>query len=103
MKYTRALFLLFILNQATGQGVNFTASEVSRTCSGTTMRLDATFTLGAISATEYNFNNSGSNQLPSGWDSSDFTIGTPCNPPKGPRDALDSNKYFWAVSKVSNS
>ena len=103
MKYTRALFLLFILNQATGQGVNFTASEVSRTCSGTTMRLDATFTLGAISATEYNFNNSGSNQLPSGWDSSDFTIGTPCNPPKGPRDALDSNKYFWAVVREPNN
>ena len=67
------------------------------------MRLDATFTLGEISATEYNFNDSNSNQLPAGWESSDFTIGTPCDPPKGPRDDSDSNKYFWAVVREPNN
>ena len=80
MKYTKAFFFLLIFNQAIGQGVNFTASGVSKTCSGTTMKFVSAFTLAEISATEYNFNDS--NDLPIGWDSSDFTIGTPCNSPR---------------------
>ena len=100
MKYTKAFFFLSIFNQAICQGVNFTAEEVSKTCSGTTMKFDSAFTLAEISATEYNFNNS--NDLPTGWDSSDFTIGTPCNSPKGPRNPADNNKYFWAVVREPN-
>ena len=100
MKYTKTFFVLLIFNQAICQGVNFTAEEVSKTCSGTTMKFDSAFTLAEISATEYNFNNS--NDLPTGWDSSDFTIGTPCNSPNGPRNPADNNKYFWAVVREPN-
>ena len=96
MKYTRALFLLFILNQAIGQEVNFSSSAVSNTCIGTTMRFDATFTPGEINATEYNFQNS--SEIPPGWDSSDFEIGTPCEGPNGFRNPDNTNNYFWAAT-----
>ena len=93
MRYTKLLFLLFLSN-AIAQGVDFDAATVSKTCSGTTMRFDATFVPSEISVTEFDFND-GDGKLPSGWDSSPFFVGAYCKSPSG--DTSDSSDYFWAL------
>ncbi len=60
------------------------------------MKFDATFTPGATSVTEYDFNDG---NLPAGWDSSPHVVSQPCNPPKGERSP--PSNYFWATTLQS--
>ncbi len=92
MRYFKLLFLL-IVNQAIAQGVDFTATLVSKTCSGTTMQFEATFTPSEVSVTEFDFNDG---VLPAGWDSSPFLVEQPCDPATG--DTADNSDYFWATT-----
>ena len=78
------------------QSVNFTDTFVSSTCSGTTMKFEATFTPGATSVTEYDFNDG---NRPAGWDSSPYLVAQPCDPPKGVRSP--ASNYFWATTVQS--
>ena len=94
MKYTNAIFFLLIFNQLNGQLVDFTSSFSSATCSGTTLEFEATFTPNEISVTQFDFNDS-DGKLPSGWDSSPFSVGAYCNSPSG--DTNDNSDYFWAL------
>ena len=96
MKYTRLVFLFLFVNIALGQSVDFTDTFVSSTCSGTTMKFEATFTPGATSVTEYDFNDG---NRPAGWDSSPYLVAQPCNPPKGVRSP--PSNYFWATTLQS--
>ena len=96
MKCTRLVFLFLFVNIALGQSVDFTDTFVSSTCSGTTMKFEATFTPGATSVTEYDFNDG---NRPAGWDSSPYLVAQPCNPPKGVRSP--PSNYFWATTLQS--
>jgi hypothetical protein len=79
-----------------GQSVDYSATLVSKTCDGTTMRFEATFTPGATSVTEYDFNDG---NRPAGWDSSPYLVAQPCLPPKGVRSP--PSNYFWATTLQS--
>jgi gliding motility-associated-like protein len=95
LRYTKLFFLLF-LNQAIAQGVNFNATLFSKTCSGTTMKFEATFTPSETSVTEYDFNDG---NRPTGWDSSPYQVEQPCNAATG--DTADNSNYFWATTLQS--
>ena len=94
--YTRLIFLFLFVNLAIGQSVDYTASFISATCSGTTMKFDATFTPGATAVTQYDFNDG---NRPAGWDSSPYLVAQPCLPPKGVRSP--PSNYFWATTLQS--
>jgi len=96
LKYTRLVFLFLLVNIALGQSVDYSATLVSKTCDGTTMRFEATFTPGATSVTEYDFNDG---NRPAGWDSSPYLVAQPCNPPRGVRSP--PSNYFWATTLQS--
>ena len=96
LKYTRIIFLFFYVNYALGQSVNYSDTVLSKTCSGTTINFEATFTPGATSVTEYDFNDG---NRPVGWDSSPYLVAQPCNPPKGVRSP--PSNYFWATTLQS--
>tara|TARA_A100001011_G_scaffold393249_1_gene482662 strand:- start:15729 stop:19853 length:4125 start_codon:yes stop_codon:yes gene_type:complete len=93
LKYTRLILILLFVNQAVSQSVDFTDTVVSITCSGTTIKFEATFTPGPTSVTEFDFNDG---VLPAGWDSSPYNVGQPCNPATGDTD--DNSDYFWATT-----
>ena len=94
--YTRLIFLFLFVNLAIGQSVDYEASFISATCSGTTMKFDATFTPGATAVTQYDFNDG---NRPAGWDSSPYLVAQPCLPPKGVRSP--PSNYFWATTLQS--
>ena len=96
MKYTRVVFLFLFVNIALGQSVDYSSTLLSKTCDGTTMRFEATFTPGATSVTEYDFNDG---NRPAGWDSSPYLVAQPCNPPRGVRSP--PSNYFWATTLQS--
>ena len=100
MKYIKIAFILFFLNKLQCQ-VNFSADIQSITCSGTTILFESVFTPSETSVTQYDFNDG---RKPDGWETSPYTIGTPCNPPKGNRGPgdEDTNKYFWALEFASD-
>jgi gliding motility-associated-like protein len=79
-----------------GQSVDYSATFVSKTCDGTIMRFEATFTPGATSVTEFDFNDG---NRPAGWDSSPYLVAQPCLPPKGVRSP--PSNYFWATTLQS--
>ena len=92
MKFTKILFIL-AANFVISQEVQFTATMSSTTCSGTLVLFDVEYIPSENSVTEFDFNNG---SLPSGWNSSPFSVGTYCDSPSG--DTPDNSDYFWATT-----
>ena len=80
-----------LINQAIGQQISTSFSTESTTCSGTTLAFEVIFTPSEISVTEFDFNGG---VLPDGWDSSPYTVSTPCDSSTGDTNPVSS--YFWA-------
>ena len=89
MKFTKTLFLISLCNFAFSQDVQFTAATSSTTCSGTLIEFDVEYITSETSVTEFDFNDG---NLPSGWTSSPYTVGQPCDPGQG--DTPSNTNYF---------
>ena len=93
MKFIKILFLILICNLTFSQEVQFTAVTSSTSCSGTLVQFDVEYIPSENSVTEFDFNDG---SLPSGWTSSPFTVGQPCDPGQG--DTPSGTNYFWATT-----
>ena len=96
MKFTKTLFLISLCNFAFSQDVQFTAVTSSTSCSGTLIEFDVEYIPSETSVTEFDFNDG---ILPSGWTSSPYTVGQPCDPGQG--DTPSNTNYFWATTLQS--
>jgi len=85
-----------ICNLTFSQEVQFTAVTSSTSCSGTLVQFDVEYIPSENSVTEFDFNDG---SLPSGWTSSPFTVGQPCDPGQG--DTPSGTNYFWATTLQS--
>jgi len=96
LKFIKILFLILICNLTFSQEVQFTAVTSSTSCSGTLVQFDVEYIPSENSVTEFDFNDG---SLPSGWTSSPFTVGQPCDPGQG--DTPSGTNYFWATTLQS--
>ena len=78
------------------QVADFDTDKPSGSCNNRTVQFTNQSTAASIS-TSFTFN--GGN-LPSGWSSSPFSVGSPCDPPDGP--SPDNTSYFWATTTDNN-
>ena len=85
------IFLL-VANFSFAQTLTVTATLSPATCSGTLVSFDLEYIPTASVATTFDFN---SGDLPSGWDSTPYIVGTPCDPESAPSEQ-DGSSYFWA-------
>ena len=65
-------------------------------CEGTLMSFDIVNVPNEVSVTEFDFSDG---NLPTGWTTTPFNIGTPCNASTG--DRADGSNYFWATTTDS--
>ncbi|MFC2110850.1 HYR domain-containing protein, partial [Bacteroidota bacterium] len=81
----------FITEKANSQcTASITASPQTATCGNKTIN----FAVGFSVATTFDFN---AGSLPSGWASSPFVVGKPCN-----TNTPDNSNYFWATTRDAN-
>ena len=93
LKSNRVIFIfLFIANFSFAQTLTVTATLLPATCSGTLVSFDLEYIPTASVATTFDFN---SGDLPPGWDSTPYIVGTPCDP-ESPPSEQDGSSYFWA-------
>jgi len=105
LKLSRLVFLfLFFAKFSFAQTLTVTATFSSATCSGTLVTFDLEYIPTAAVATTFDFNDG---QLPDGWESSPYIVGTPCTsdtaPPWGSGDSPDNTNYFWATLTSSDT
>ena len=105
MKLNRLTFIfLFVANFSFAQTLTVTATFSPATCSGTIVTFDLEYIPTAAVATTFDFNDG---QLPDGWESSPYIVGTPCTsdtaPPWGSGDSPDDTNYFWATLTSSDT
>jgi len=90
-------FFLFVVNFSFAQTLTITDTLLSTTCSGTLISFDLSVP-NEISLTGFDFN---TGTLPEGWDSTAFTIGTPCTGERASSyndgSPTDGSPYFWAT------
>ncbi|PLW96767.1 MAG: hypothetical protein C0593_10540, partial [Marinilabiliales bacterium] len=82
------VIILFSVSRTYSQTINITYS--TPVCQGSSTQFYGTAT--AVTATSFNFNTGG---LPSGWSSTAYTVGQPCNAVPG--NTPDNSNYFWAA------
>ena len=93
LKLNRLTFIfLFVANFSFAQTLTVTATLSPATCSGTIVTFDLEYIPTAAVATTFDFN---SGDLPVGWDSTPYIVGTPCDP-ESPPSEQDGTNYFWA-------
>ncbi len=83
---------LFAASFSFAQTLTVTATLSPATCSGTLVSFDLEYIPTASVATTFDFN---SGDLPPGWDSTPYIVGTPCDP-ESPPSEQDGSSYFWA-------
>jgi len=98
LKLNKLTFLfLFCVNFSFTQTLTITDTLSSTTCSGTSIHFELSVP-DEISLTAFDFN---TGTLPVGWNSTAFTIGTPCTGPRAStyNDGVptDGSPYFWAT------
>ncbi len=86
---------LFLANFSFAQTLTITATLSPATCSGTLASFDLEYIPTASVATTFDFN---SGDLPPGWNSSPYIVGTPCDLESTPPASYqDGSNYFWAT------
>ena len=91
MKYIR-IFIFLYGSFLFSQGITFSSSVISTSCTGTLIEFETLYTPSETSVTDFDFNDG---NLPTGWSSSPFTVGQPCS--MAPPTPSNSN-YFWATT-----
>ena len=96
LKSNRLIFIfLFLANLSFAQTLSVTATLSPATCSGTLVSFDLEYIPTASVATTFDFN---SGDLPVGWNSSPYIVGTPCDLESTPPASYqDGSNYFWAT------
>ena len=92
MKYSNLFILLLICFSSLAQEVQFSTTVSSTSCSGTLINFNVVYIPSENSVTEFDFNDG---NLPTGWSSSPYTVGQPCNPARG--NTPSNTNYFWAT------
>ena len=92
MRYSKLLILLLICFSGLAQEVQFSTTVSSTSCSGTLINFNVVYIPSENSVTEFDFNDG---NLPTGWSSSPYTVGQPCNPARG--NTPSNTNYFWAT------
>ena len=86
---------MFLANLSFAQTLSVTATLSPATCSGTLVSFDLEYIPTASVATTFDFN---SGDLPVGWNSSPYIVGTPCDLESTPPASYqDGSNYFWAT------
>ena len=86
---------LFLANFSFAQTLTVTATLSPATCSGTLVSFNLEYIPTASVATTFDFN---SGDLPGGWDSTPYIVGTPCDAESTPPASYqDGSNYFWAT------
>ena len=86
---------LFAASFSFAQTLTVTATLSPATCSGTLVSFDLEYIPTASVATTFDFN---SGDLPPGWNSSPYIVGTPCDLESTPPASYqDGSNYFWAT------